>query len=181
MEKRKLLLFYVSYMCTFDILVAILIVASFVIGMFKGLVKELAGLLGLLVGIFGAVKLSGLTEQLLREHFDINCAGVVSFALTLVILVIAIHFLAAVVDKAINVTVLSLPNKILGGVICAVKNLFIASCCICIANYFLGDVIDLLGENEKEQSITYGFMTELAQMVYPYLDFGVSQLRETMM
>lgn len=165
-------------MSTFDILVAILAIASFIIGMFKGLIKELAGLVGILVGIYGATMLSGYTEQMLAERFSFNGIGVVSFALTLVILIIAVHFLAVVIEKAVNVTVLSVPNKLFGGVFGTVRNLFIASCFICVANYFVGDVINYLGEGEKEASVTYPFMTQLAQYVYPYLDFGMQQIRD---
>jgi len=168
-------------MSTFDIIIIIIAVASFVIGMFKGLVKELSGFLGYVIGIYGAVKFSSYTESVITQHYpDLQGVGVVSFCITLAVIVVGVHFLSSIINKAVGMTILSLPNKLLGGVFAVAKNLFFVSCFISIANYFVGDVITLLGEEESSQSIFYSYIKDLAQYFYPYLDFGIQQAKESL-
>ncbi|MCQ2227063.1 MAG: CvpA family protein [Bacteroidales bacterium] len=164
-------------MSTFDTIILILAVASFLIGMRKGLIRELSGLLCFAVGVYGAVHFSGYTEQFILERFDISGAGIISFCLTLAIIIVAVHFIASVIDKAIGMTILSVPNRLAGGIFCVIKNLFIASCIICAINYIIGDVIDFLGEDEHEKSVTYDYLKMLAKYIYPYLNMGVEHVK----
>lgn len=167
-------------MSTFDIIIIILAIASFIIGMFKGLIKELTGFLGYIIGVYGAVKFSGYTESVISQHFEnLQGIGVISFCITLVVIVIAVHFLSSIVDKAIGMTLLSLPNKLFGGIFCIAKNLFFVSCFISILNYFMGDVITLFGDEEASRSIFYPYIKDFAQSMYPYLEFGIQQVKQT--
>lgn len=168
-------------MSTFDIIIIIIAIASFIIGMFKGLIKELSGFLGYVIGVYGAVKFSSYTESVITEHFpDLQGVGVISFCITLALIVVGVHFLSAVINRAVGMTLLSLPNKLLGGLFAVAKNLFFVSCFISIVNYFVGDVINLFGEDESSRSIFYSYIKDLAQYFYPYLDFGIQQAQEAL-
>ena len=93
-------------------------------GFMKGLVREVCGLVGLILGIWGAIHFNhkvaawlGLQQQ--------NEA--VSFLVTLVLIVLALHFIGIALTKVIDVAQLSIPNKLGGLVFGAVRKVFLLS------------------------------------------------------
>ena len=168
-----------SAMSIFDIIIILVAVASFLTGMRKGLIRELAVFLGYIVGIYFAAKFSGVTENALAERFSFAGIGAISFVITLAIVVVAVHFVANIVNKAVGMTILSLPNRLLGGIFSTLKNLFFISCLVCVANYFVDDVLEKISPEEKEKSVTYEPITEISAYLFPYLDFGINKIRES--
>lgn len=166
-------------MSIFDIIIIITAIASFFVGMQKGLIYELAGFLGLFIGAYGAVKFSSYTETAIAEHFSFQGIGIVSFIITMAAIIVAVHFLSSIISKAVNTTLLGIPNKVLGGLFCVIRNLFIISCFICAINYFVGDILDMVSHEEKSKSVTYEPITKTAPYIFPYLDFGVDKIKET--
>lgn len=166
-------------MSIFDITIIVIAAASLITGMRRGLIRELAGFMGYVVGIYCAAKFSGIAENVLSTRFSFSGIGVISFIITMAIVVVAVHFIANIINRAVGMTILSLPNRLLGGLFCALKNIFIISCLICIANYFVDDILSAISPEEKEKSIFYGIITEIATYLFPYIDFGINKLRES--
>lgn len=166
-------------MSVFDIIIIVIAVASFITGMRKGLIRELSGFLGYIIGIYFATKFCGIVEESLSEKFNFAGIGAFSFVITMAIVVVSVHFVANIINKAVGMTILSLPNRLLGGVFSAMKNIFFISCLICVANYFVDDVLEKIDPEEREKSITYQAITEISTYMFPYLDFGISKIKES--
>ena len=165
-------------MSVFDTIIIIIAIASFITGMHKGLICELSGFIGYIIGIYFATKFCGSVEVALSEKFNFSGIGAISFVITMAIVVVAVHFLANIINKAVGMTILSMPNRLLGGVFCAMKNIFFVSCLVCIANYFIGDVLESIDHEERKKTITYQAITEVSTYMFPYLDFGISKIKE---
>ncbi len=116
-------------MSKIDIILAIPLLWGAFIGFKKGLILELASLVGLILGIYGALKFSDFTAQQLSEHFEISTEwiGLVSFLLTFIAIVVAVFLLAKILDKALKMVALGLVNRLLGLLFGLVKYALIAS------------------------------------------------------
>ena len=156
-------------MSIFDIIVILIVVVSFAQGMRRGLIFSLSGLVGIGVGIWCAAKFSSIVEEYVRPHIENNYVGRVSFAIVVIAVVIGVHFLATFVNGLVKHTILSVPNRICGGIFSAAKSLFIISCVLYIFTYFNFDVRKVLDDDKKE-SVTYLPLVDLAPSVYPYLN-----------
>ena len=82
-------------MSQIDIILIIPLLWGAVMGFKKGLVLELASLVGLVLGIYGAIKFSDYTAEKLKQYVEITqeWLGLISFLVTFVLIVFAV-FLA---------------------------------------------------------------------------------------
>lgn len=103
-------------MAVFDIVVVILLVVGAIRGLRQGFLSQLASVVALLLGIWGAVRFSDYMATLLSEKFDIGSAHlpIISFAVTFILIVIAIHFIEKIVERFLNLAMLGGINKVLG-------------------------------------------------------------------
>jgi len=99
-----------------DIILAIPLLWGAFIGFKKGLILELASLVGLILGIYGALKFSDYTAQQLGEYVEISIEwiGLISFLLTFLLIVFGVFILAKMLDKALKLIALGLVNRLLG-------------------------------------------------------------------
>lgn len=107
-----------------DLLLLALIAFSAIRGFARGFVLELCGLAGLVLGIWGAIHLNGrVAEQL---GLDVQHEAI-SFLLTLVLIVVALHLIGIALTKVIDLAQLSLPNKLGGLMMGCVRQVFVLS------------------------------------------------------
>lgn len=113
-----------------DIILLIPLIWGAFIGFKKGLVLELASLVGLILGVYGSLKFSSFTSEKLQEHFEINpdWIGMISFIVTFLIIVFAVFILAKIIDKALKIVALGLINRLLGLLFGLTKYALILSC-----------------------------------------------------
>ncbi len=134
----------------------------------KGLVTEIASLVALLLGIWGAIKFSGMTSDFLASSFDFTSEylPIIAFALTFVVIVIGVHLVAKLVDKLVKAVALGLVNRILGSVFGALKFAFIISIILVILNQ-LDEKAKFIPKDLKEESLLYEPMSKVAPIIYP--------------
>ncbi|MDX9848132.1 MAG: CvpA family protein [Tenuifilaceae bacterium] len=153
------------------ILIAIFVFAGFN-GYKKGLIGQAAGLAGLLLGIWGAIHFSDFTAQLLTEHlsFTSKYLPLIAFAITFVVVVVAVHFIGGLVEGIINLAFLGLANKLLGVAFGVLKTALILSVILLL----LGKVshrVRIIPEDFGENSLLYGPVERIAPAIFPYLHF----------
>ena len=87
-----------------DLVILIILGLALINGFTNGFVKEVASLLALILGIWGAIKFSSFTALKLDEWFDITgqYTGIISFMVTFIIIVIVIHFIGILADKIVT-------------------------------------------------------------------------------
>lgn len=103
-------------MNTIDLVFAILLLWAAYRGYTKGFIVQLATLAALLLGILGAVMFSDFTSGLIIKKFDVpgTWLPIISFAITFLAIVVAVHFLAKALNKLIDAIALGIVNRLLG-------------------------------------------------------------------
>lgn len=153
-----------------DIILAALIVYGIVRGLFRGLFVEVAGLLALVVGTYGAIHFSNYAGEFLVQHVDWNenTINVTAFIVTFVVIVLAISLAGKALTKLASFVFLGALNKILGGLFGGAKVALILSVLILLLNKTqLTDA--LISDEEKASSIFYAPVESLAPLIIPNL------------
>ncbi|WP_291858333.1 CvpA family protein [Marinilabilia sp.] len=114
-------------MSYFDIIVGILLILAALKGLKNGLIKELAGLTALILGIILAVQFSDVTARFLSGFFHSNHMPIISFLLTFILVVVVVHLIAQLLHTLINAVALGVFNRILGLAFGVLKAGFIIS------------------------------------------------------
>ncbi|MBG7629451.1 MAG: CvpA family protein [Bacteroidetes bacterium] len=155
-------------MNTFDIILAALLVFGFVRGLLKGLFVEVASLVALIVGIYGAIHFSYFVSDLLVNYvsWEERYITIVSFAITFAIIVLVIGLLGKMFTKMADFASLGLLNKILGGVFGALKIAVILSVILLVFSK-LNDTIPFISEEQQEDAILYKPIKNLAPTLFP--------------
>ena len=105
-------------MSIIDIVLAALLLFGTIRGFFKGLFVELASVVALILGIYGAIHFSYFTADLLESKVDwsTKTINIVAFAITFVIIVLAISLAGKALTKLADFVFLGFLNKLAGGV-----------------------------------------------------------------
>ncbi len=163
-----------------DLVLAIPLIWFCYKGFKNGLIIEAASLAALLLGIYGAYRFSGYTAETLVEHFDISTEylSLISFAVTFVIIVLAVHFLAKLLDKLIKAVALGFINRLLGLVFGIVKFAFVFSILLGLINHFDKEQ-KLIPPVKKQGSLLYEPLSEFGPMIFPFLSLdGFDKLKD---
>ncbi len=155
----------------FDIIAGILLILALIKGFKNGLIIELASLAALVLGLFGAIKFSSITESFLVEHIDSSYIGIIAFIATFIAIVIGVHMIAKVVDKLVSAIALGMINRVLGAIFSLLKYAFIASVILAILGSF-ERTYSIIPEEQKESSYLYEPLQSIAPSIFPYLQFN---------
>lgn len=141
-------------------------------GFSKGLIIEIATLLGLILGIYIAIKFSGYTENILRDFLDISSQylSYIALSITFLIVVIAIYLLGKMLTHLVDVLSLGLFNKLLGTVLGIAKS-FIVVCVILWIVDALDDKFQFIDKEMKESSLFFNPFLNFAQQMYDRIRF----------
>ncbi len=154
----------------FDIVIGIILIIAIVRGFKNGLIIELATLAALVLGVWGAVKFSSITEQWLIQYFNNDYIGIFSFLLTFVGIVVLVHLVAKAVDKLVKAIALGFVNRVFGAVFSCLKVGFILSILMAVFASF-DRTFDIIPQETRESSILYEPLATFAPSIFPYLDF----------
>jgi len=152
----------------FDVIIAAILVFGFIRGLMKGLFVEIASLVGLIAGIYGAIHFSFFVGDFLKAkvNWDEQYITLASFAITFGIIVLAISLLGKLFTKIADFAYLGWINKFLGGVFGSLKLALILSITLMIFDKF-NNTIPFIGKEEKEKSILYEPVRKLGSMLFP--------------
>ena len=164
----------------FDIIIAVILVFGFIRGLMKGLFVEVASLVALIAGVYGAIHFSYFAGDYLKAKvsWNENYITLVSFAVTFAIIVLAISLLGKLFTKLADFAALGLLNKTLGGVFGALKIALIFSVIIMIFDQF-NSVITFVKPEDRAKSILYEPVRKLAPTLFPSLIKDVTEKIET--
>lgn len=157
-------------MSIIDIVLAVLLLFGFIRGLFKGLFVEIASLVALVLGVYGAIHFSYFAADLLESKVDWNekTINIVAFAITFVIIVLAISLAGKALTKLADFAALGLLNKLLGGVFGALKIGLILSVLLIVFNK-LNNTLPFMEKEDLEESVLYKPVKSLAPMIFPNL------------
>ena len=153
-----------------DIVLGALILFGLVRGFMKGLFVEVASLIALVAGVYGAIHFSNFAAEFLQTKTDWNekTINITAFAITFVIIVLAIGLAGKALTKLANFAALGIINKLAGGVFGALKIALILSVVLNIFDKF-NNTITLLDDDTKNNSALYKPVKSLVPMIFPNL------------
>ncbi|WP_179352890.1 CvpA family protein [Winogradskyella vidalii] len=151
-----------------DIVLAALILFGFIRGLFKGFFVEIASLLALVLGVWGAIHFSYFASEFLEPRVDWNekTMNIVAFAITFVVIVLAIGLAGKALTKLANFAALGLLNKLAGGVFGALKIGLILSVLLGVFDK-MNDTLPFMEKEDLEKSKLYAPVKSLAAKIFP--------------
>lgn len=151
-----------------DIVLGALILFGLVRGFMKGLFVEVASLVALIAGVYGAIHFSSFAAEFLqtKTEWTEQTINITAFAVTFVIIVLAIGLAGKALTKLADFAALGIINKLAGGVFGALKIALILSV---VLNVFdkLNNTITLLDDDTKQESVLYKPVKSLVPMIFP--------------
>ncbi|TDQ28433.1 CvpA family protein [Tenacibaculum caenipelagi] len=155
-------------MNTFDIIITALLLFGFVRGLMKGLFVEVASLVALVAGVYGAIHFSYFIGDWLKDsvNWEEKYISLAAFAGTFVVIIVVIALLGKILTKIADFASLGILNKILGGVFGALKIGLILSV-IFIFFGKMNDTIPFVKQQSLEESILYKPVKKIAPTIFP--------------
>ena len=148
-----------------DILVVIALIYALYQGFTKGLIISLASLVGLVLGVWGALKFSGVTATFLDEKWEIKIP-ILAFALTFLLILISIYFLGKLLEKAINILALGFFNKAGGALFNAAKMAVILGVLFTISGK-VNSKFELYEKTAIADAISYSYLASIQDQILP--------------
>jgi len=151
-----------------DIILAALLLFGLVRGFMKGLFVEVASLVALVAGVYGAIHFSNFAASFLEGRFDWSekTINITAFAITFVIIILAISLAGKALTKIADFAALGILNKLLGGVFGALKIGLILSVLLIVFDK-MNRTIPFVDKADLEDSILYKPVKSLAPMIFP--------------
>ena len=115
-----------------DIAVVCLLFYGHVRGAFRGFFVEIASLLALVLGVFGALHFSSFTADILAKYVSWEYLPLLAFALTFVGIIIGVAWIGKLLTKLAKVILLGFLNRLLGAIFGTCKWLVICGVLIWI-------------------------------------------------
>ncbi|OUS01436.1 colicin V production protein [Flavobacteriales bacterium 33_180_T64] len=155
-------------MALIDIIIGALLLFGLIRGIMKGLFVEVASLVALIAGVYGAIHFSNFAAEFLESKvdWDEKYINIVAFAITFVIIVLIIALAGKALTKLADFAALGILNKLLGGVFGALKFGLILSVLLIVFDN-LNNTIPFADEDDLKDSILYKPVKSLAPMLFP--------------
>ena len=155
-------------MTILDIILAALLCIGLVRGFLKGFFVEVASLIALIAGIYGAIHFSYYVADLLMDHVEWNekTINITAFAITFIIIVLLVALAGKALTKLANFAALGFLNKLLGGVFGLLKIGLILSILLIIFEK-MNNTITFVDEEHTRDSILYKPVKSLAPLLFP--------------
>lgn len=155
-------------MAVIDIVLGALLLFGLVRGFMKGLFVEVASLVALIAGVYGAIHFSYFVAEFLQTKTAWNekTINIIAFAITFVVIIIAIALAGKALTKLADFAALGILNKLLGGVFGALKIGLILSVLLIVFNK-LNNTLTFVDEKHIEESLLYKPVKAIAPLVFP--------------
>lgn len=137
-------------------------------GFTKGLIVELASLLALTLGIYGALHFSSFTFEFLSDYVEIKTEylQLASYGLTFLIIVMLISLTGKILTMLIKLVALGFINRMMGAIFGGIKVLLVLSMFILFFDR-LNKQFEMVKDEVLNASIMYNPIRIQAQQFYP--------------
>lgn len=151
----------------FDIVIGILLIWGLYKGLKNGLFVEVASLMALIAGIYGAIHFSYIASDYLSENLNWSnqYLKITAFLITFFAIVLAVHFAGKFLTKIADFAMLGLLNKIAGGIFGALKVAVILGALLIFFER-LSSSFNFVDEGTKKDSIFYEPVKEIGAFVF---------------
>lgn len=154
-------------MAILDIILGILLLLGLWKGFNNGLLVELASIVALIAGIYGAIHFSYIAGDYLTQqmNWEERYVSLTAFVITFIVIVIAVHFAGKLLTKVANIALLGLLNKIAGAIFGALKVSVILGAILVFFNR-VNSNLKFVSEEAQNQSILFNPIKEIGAVVF---------------
>ncbi|MCK9401530.1 MAG: CvpA family protein [Bacteroidales bacterium] len=137
-------------------------------GFSKGLIIELASLIGLILGILAAYYFSGYVRDFLKDYFSFkeNTLRIIAYIVTFLAVILVVYLIGKIIEKFIDIVAMGWLNKILGAVFGLAKGIVLVSILL-----FIIEKTDpgekIIKPQVKEKSMFYQPVMEVVHWAVP--------------
>ncbi|KAA6321480.1 hypothetical protein EZS27_028874 [termite gut metagenome] len=155
-------------MTVIDIVVLVCVLAGGMIGLKKGLIWQIATILGLILGFTIAKHLYAyIAEKYISSLTNsLTTAQIIAFIAIWLLVPIVFSLAGALLTRIINAASLGCFNRSLGAVLGIVKYMFLIGVIIHVLDYF-DSGNHIISQNKKDTSAFYYPLKEFAGMIFP--------------
>lgn len=149
-----------------DVFIAIPLIWGLYKGLSRGIIKELTSLLGLALGIYGALRFSEQFHLLVQENtsIDESFIPIITFAVTFLIIILIVRVLGHILNKIIKMVALGLISRMLGGVFGVLKMALITSALLLIVNN-IDQHLEIIPKQQKKKALLYKPISEIVPIL----------------
>lgn len=157
-------------MNTIDIILGIILIFGTVNGFMKGLFVEITTLVGLVLGVYGAIHFSYFLGDFLKDSvtWDESMIQVVAFAGTFLIILIALVLLGKAMTKIAETIALGFFNKMVGAIFGFLKYALILSIVLIVYDE-INTSLRFLEKEKVKKSVLYEPVKNFAPAIFPDL------------
>jgi len=157
-------------MNTIDIIIVVILLFGLVKGFRNGLFVEITSLVGLVLGVYGAIHFSHFLANLLKSNvsWDASMIQIVAFGGTFLIILLGLALLGKMLTKIAETILLGSFNKILGAVFGALKYALILSVIFLVLDQ-ISSSLKFIDKKKTEQSVLFEKVKNLGPTIFPML------------
>ncbi len=150
-----------------DIVLGVLLAWGLYKGLKNGLFVELASLVALIAGIFGAIHFSYIAGDYISQNMDWEdkYIQITSFLITFIAIVVLVHLAGKLLTKVADFAMLGLLNKIAGGIFGVLKVAIIVGALLIFFERATS-TFGLVNEATKKDSILYAPVRDIGAFVF---------------
>ncbi|MEO2051780.1 MAG: CvpA family protein [Allomuricauda sp.] len=150
-----------------DIVIGILLVWGLFKGLKNGLFVEVASLVALIAGLYGAIHFSYIAGDYLAEKFDWSeqYLKIAAFLITFFVIIIVVNLAGKFLTKIADFAMLGLLNKVAGGLFGMLKVAVILGALLIFFER-LTSSFDIINEETKQESVFYEPIKEIGAFVF---------------
>jgi membrane protein required for colicin V production len=154
-----------------DLIIGLPVILLGISGFRRGLIKELASLAALVLGIYFAVFFSDLVAEWLRQTFDMDHRWVfiVAFLLIFIIVVMLVSLIGNLLNKIASLAALGIINRTAGLLFGIMKGVVIMSVVILFVN-MIDSKSQFLKKELKDGSLLYAPVEKIAPLILQNLE-----------
>lgn len=164
-------------MNTLDVILLIPVLFGFMRGLWTGFIQEIAGIVGVAVGIIAGYLFNEQLVHVLNQDFEMSeeSANIAAFILLFVAGFLLVMITARILTKGVSMAALGPINRLLGGVFAGVKYGVFAIILLTLFNR-INDSANLIEREELEESVVYNTYSELSALLWDYVPENDYQL-----
>ncbi len=153
-----------------DIILGLLLVWGLWKGLRNGLIIELASIVALIAGIYGAIHFSYYAGDYLFQNMDWEerFINLTAFVITFILIVLVVHVLAKLLTKIASFAMLGWLNRLAGGIFGVVKVAVILGALLVFFDR-VNTSAGLVKDESMQQSVLYEPIKEIGALIFDYV------------
>ena len=157
-------------MSVLDIIFLALLLFGLINGLRNGFFVEVASLIALIAGVYGAIHFSDFAADFLMAKVDWNekTVNITAFAITFIVIVLVISLAGKALTKLADFAALGILNKLLGGVFGLLKIAVILSVILIIFDS-MNKTLPFTDKDDLEDSKLYEPIKSLVPSIFPII------------